>query len=192
MTVSEPDKDVLSWSERSGYLQSVLEMDYREIPVSEKTFVLLSSIVNRWTQRPSQQADCSKDLLLLLQSLFNDSQMTSLDSIAWLPQFWQEKRNEQGKDVDLVLWSLVSSLPAYLLSRNSLNQPVLKSSLKTLIKFIEDDWRQTLTSGNAWFPYHVTRHLQRAIEVFQPLPMIPCLRFALQVYGVYLYCLTIN
>lgn len=178
----ETDKDVLSWSERSGYLHSVLEMDYQDVTVPEIATEILDSIVIR-LNRPTGLADCSKDLIMLLQSILSNTQATSckINTDAWLTTYWQKLRIEQGSSVDPLLWNLVCCLPPYLLIRNSLGQSIPESSIRALTNLIENDWRNTMTFGSALFPKHITVHIVRALEGLQPMPVIPCLQFAAQV-----------
>lgn len=178
--IVEADKDVLSWSERSGYLHSIMEMDYPEVPVTEVAPIILDSIVKQFSRNPFGRADCSKDLLLLLQYLINRKQSPS-DSSAWLTSYWMNLHREQESNVDQLLWNLVCSLPPYLLSRNSYDQTISENSMKTLTTLIEDYWRNTLTSESAWFPKYVASHLTQALGDTQTLPLIPCLQFSVQV-----------
>ncbi len=178
MTV-EADMDVLLWSERPGYLHSVLQMDYQNVHVTELYPIILDSIIE--CHNPTGRADCSKDLLLLLQSLlFKDQPTSTSDSFAWLIQYWLQLRCKKGNDVDQILWSVVCCLPPYLLSRNYYSQPVQQPSLKTLVNLIENDWRNTLTSESAWFPKCIASHLLRALEGTSSQD-IPCLQFSAQV-----------
>ena len=179
--IVEADKDVLSWPERSGYLHSVMKMEYQEIPVTELGPIILNSIINQLSSNSSGRTDCSKDLLLLLQSKINENSIASDNTSAWLPTYWVKLRDEQGNNIDQLLWSLVCSLPAYLLNRNNHDQAVSDKSLKTLISLIEDDWRDTLMSESVWFPKYVAIHLAQSLKGLQPPPLIPCLQFSAQV-----------
>ena len=101
--IVEADKDVLSWPERSGYLHSVLKMEYQEIPVTELGPIILNSIINQLSSNSSGRTDCSKDLLLLLQSKINENSIASDNTSAWLPTYWVKLRDEQGKNIDQLL-----------------------------------------------------------------------------------------
>lgn len=177
----EADKDVLSWSERSGYLHSVLKIEFPDVPVHEICTGILDSIVRQLSNRPTGLADCSKDLLLLLQSVISYPYAASCNTNAWLTTYWQKLRLEQGSSADPLLWSLVCCLPPYLLNRNTLDQTITESSLQTLTNLIENDWRNTMTSGNAFFSKNITSHILLALEGLQPVLTIPCLQFAAQV-----------
>ncbi|EFX83632.1 hypothetical protein DAPPUDRAFT_301633 [Daphnia pulex] len=182
MTV-EADMDVLSWSERPGYLHSVLQMDYQNIHMTELYPIILDSIIER--HNSIGRADCSKDLLLLLQSLLCKDQPTSTsDSSAWLIQYWLQLRLKKGNSVDQILWSVVCCLPPYLLSRNYYSQPAQQPTLKTLVNLIENDWRNTLTSESAWFPKSIASHLLRALEGTSSQD-IPCLQFSAQIHAIH-------
>ena len=189
MTV-EADMDVLSWSERPGYLHSVLQMDYQNVSVTELCPIILDSIVERCN--PTGRADCSKDLLLLLQSILcKDQPTSSSDSSAWLIEYWLKLRRKKGISIDQVLWSLVCCLPPYLLNRNYYSQSVQQPLSKTLVSLIENDWRNTLTSESAWFPKFIASHLLRALEGTS-CQDIPCLQFSAQVCYFILIFLTPN
>jgi hypothetical protein len=155
-------------------------MDYQDVSMTELYPIILDSIIE--SSNPTGRANCSKDLLFLLQSLLcNDQPTSSSDSSAWLIQYWLQLRRNQGNGVDQVLWSLVCCLPPYLLSRNYYSQQIREPSLKTLVNLIEDDWRNTLTSERAWFPKCIASHLLRALEGTSSQD-IPCLQFSAQVF----------
>ncbi|KAI9552901.1 hypothetical protein GHT06_020785 [Daphnia sinensis] len=175
------DADVLSWSERSGYLHSVLKTEYQDVPATELSLLILDAVMKGILHNPVAHADCSKDLLLLLQYLlFNDQ--SSFSESPWLVSYWLELRDEQGKDVDQLMWSIVCTLPPYLLSRNSFHQAIQDTSLRALANLIENEWRNTMTSESAWLPKYITSHLLRALE--GAFPDIPCLRFSAQIHRI--------
>ncbi|XP_057381020.1 uncharacterized protein LOC130703609 [Daphnia carinata] len=176
------DKDVLSWSERSGYLHFVLKTEYQDVPATELSLLILDAIMKSILHNPVAHADCAKDLLLLLQYLLFNEQPSS-ESPAWLIDYWLQLRHEQGKDVDQLMWSIVCTLPPYLLSRSSLHQPIQDTSLKALASLIENEWRNTVTSGSAWLPKYIASHLLRALE--GAFADIPCLRFSTQVHRIH-------
>lgn len=183
MTVGA-DADLISWTERSGYLHSILKTEYKDVPKTELCVLILDAIMKGLLRTPPARADCSKDLLLLLQYLLYDDEPAPSQSPAWLINYWLQLRSEQGNSIDQLMWSIVCSLPPYLLSRNSFQQPIPDASLKTLINLIENDWRNTVTSECACLPKHVTSHLLCALE--GALPDIPCLHFSAQVFPAYI------
>lgn len=177
------DADVLSWCERSGYLHSVLKTEYQDVPATELSLLILDSVMKGILNNSVAHADCSKDLLLLLQYLLYNDQPASSESPAWLINYWMQLRHEQGKGVDQLMWSIVCTLPPYLLSRNSSYQPIQDTSLKTLANLIENEWRNTVTSESAWLPKYIASHLLRALE--GAFLDIPCLRFSAQIHRLH-------
>lgn len=190
--VIDPDKDILSWSERSGYLHLVLKTNYPDVPAPEMSLLIFDALIKQMTRNPSARANGSaKDFLLLLQSISTTSnkQTNGSESSAWLTKYCSQlpRKNERADGMDQLLWSHICFLPPFLLVRNSFDQPISEGSLKILLKLMEDEWRNTITCGCCWFPKHVTYHLLRALEQLPSIPDVPCLQFAAQVVFILIF-----
>lgn len=174
----DPNRDVLQWAERSGYLHSVIETDYNDS--SDFPCAVLDAIVQQMESDKSSP-DCSQDLLLLLQSrlqLFLPPSAT--DGIPWLTKWWFDMRRNRGSSIDSILWGLICSLPAYLLSRNSLQEAIQEQSITLLSELIQDGLRDSMCEG-AWLPKYVTVHIIRALDLTSHWQLPPCLQFSSQV-----------
>ena len=173
-----PTKDVLQWAERSSYLHSVVEMDYNDL--IDFPCIVLDAIVQR-TESDKSSPDCSQDLLLLLQSrLQSTPPLSTNDNIPWLTKWWVDMRRNRGNNIDSILWGLICSLPAYLLSRNSFQEPIREHSLTLLSELIQAGWRDSISEGVS-LPKYVTVHIIRAVECASHWQLPPCLQFSSQV-----------
>ena len=182
----EPNRDVLQWAERSGYLHSVLETDYNDL--ADFSCIVLDALVQRMESDKSTP-DCSQDLLLLLQSRLQSAPpVITSNNLPWLTEWWLNLRGKRGNNIDPILWGLVCSLPPYLLTRNSLSEPVRENSLAILSELIEDYWRDSISEG-AWFPKYITTHVIRALNGVKQWKLPPCLQFSVQVSNV---CIAFN
>lgn len=175
----DPTRDVLQWAERSGYLHSVVETDYNDL--IDFPCIVLDAIVQRMESDKSSP-DCSQDLLLLVQSRLQSTPPPSIanDSFPWLTKWWLDLRRNRGSCIDSILWNLICSLPAYLLSRNSFQEKIQKHSLILLSELIQDCWRDSISEG-AWLPKYVTVHVIRAFDCTTHWQLPPCLQFSSQV-----------